>query len=381
MIKYLKQIGFAPRSCVWELTLACNLNCKHCGSYAGAPRDSELGKDELFRIADELADLGCRRVTLSGGEPTLHPSWDDVGRRLSQRGVRTNLISNGWRWDEGHAKRAKDAGLLSAAFSLDGFAAEHDRLRRAGSFEKVVRAIDTTIASGLPVAVNTTISKLNQHMFWKLRDFLIEHGVFSWQIQVATASGTMSENQDLMVPPGDFLSLVSRVADMCRLNTRKFIVRPSDDIGYYGVTEGVLRGENNELPFWIGCRAGCQVVGIESNGNVKGCLSLPSSRHGESRFVEGNLRNDSLQVIWTRMNAFAYNRQFDEVNLGGFCRICRYRDFCRGGCTWTQYVQRGTGNPYCFYYQAVRQGRTELLDEEPTDVEAAYFKRLDATSG
>jgi sulfatase maturation enzyme AslB (radical SAM superfamily) len=80
------------------------------------------------------------------------------------------------------------------------------------------------------------------------------------------------------------------------------------------------------------------------------------------------------------MNAFSYNREFDEGNLGGFCRVCRYRDFCRGGCTWTQYVQRGTGNPYCFYHQAVRQGRTDLLDEEPTDAEVAYFKSPDAST-
>jgi tetratricopeptide (TPR) repeat protein len=56
--------------------------------------------------------------------------------------------------------------------------------------------------------------------------------------------------------------------------------------------------------------------------------------------------------------------------------VCRYRDFCRGGCTWTTYCHKGEGgegNPFCFYYQAVRQGRFDLLTEEPTAPELAFF--------
>jgi MoaA/NifB/PqqE/SkfB family radical SAM enzyme len=192
LIQYLQQLGFAPRSCVWELTLACNLRCKHCGSRAGDKRGEELSKEELFSIAEQLAALGCRRVTLSGGEPTLHPAWNEVGKKLSGRGIKANLISNGWVWDDSHVEKAKDARLVGVAFSLDGFREEHDALRREGSFDRVVGAIDRSVKAGLPVAVNTTITKLNQNMFWRLKDFLVEHGVFGWQLQFATPTGNMS---------------------------------------------------------------------------------------------------------------------------------------------------------------------------------------------
>jgi radical SAM protein with 4Fe4S-binding SPASM domain len=377
VIRYLQQIGYAPRSCVWELTLACNLRCKHCGSRAGDRREGELEDHELFRIADELADLGCRRVTLSGGEPTLHPLWDEVGRRLGRRGLKVNLISNGWHWDEHHIRRAKDAGLVGAAFSLDGFRVEHDALRREGSFERVVAAIDRTAAAGFPVAVNTTITKLNQNMFHELRGFLIAHGVFAWQLQFATPTGNMGDHRDIVVGAEDFLWLVPRIAEICRSNTPKFFARGSDDVGYYGRPEQDLRDYDEALPFWVGCRAGCQVIGIESNGDVKGCLSLPSSVNGEKRFVEGNLRTATLEAIWKRPGAFSYNREHEEQDLRGFCSVCRYRDFCRGGCTWTKYTE-SAGNPYCFYYQAVRAGRLDLLEEEPTGGETAYFRCPDA---
>ena len=76
-----------PRTCVWELSLLCDLRCKHCGSYAGAKREDELTGDELRRVADQLIDIGCELVTLGGGEPTLHPLWAELGRRLTDGGV------------------------------------------------------------------------------------------------------------------------------------------------------------------------------------------------------------------------------------------------------------------------------------------------------
>jgi|GEM_PF-61622 len=376
MLDILKQVGFAPRACVWELTLACNLRCKHCGSFAGSRRDDELGLEENLAIADQLAALGCRRVTLSGGEPTLNPDWDRIGKRLADHCIKVNLISNGWHWNDAHVARAKSAGFCGAAFSLDGFEAEHDEFRQKGSFARVVAAIDACVAGGLPVAVNTTINKANARQLRKLRDFVIEHGVFSMQVQLATPSGNMGEHRDLVLDPADLTWFVPELAEICRLNTRKFFAVAADDIGYYGMAEQGLRDDGGELPFWIGCRAGCQVVGIESNGNVKGCLSLPSSMHGESRFLEGNLREKSLAEIWKGPDAFAYNRKHDEDKLTGFCRVCRYRDFCRGGCTWTVYCHAlagGEGNPFCFYFQALKQGRFDLLTEAPTQPELDFF--------
>jgi len=376
MLDILKQVGFAPRACVWELTLSCNLRCKHCGSFAGSRRDDEMSLEENLKVADQLAALGCRRVTLSGGEPTLNPDWDRLGKRLADHCIKVNLISNGWHWNASHVERAKAAGFCGAAFSLDGFEREHDEFRQPGSFDRVVAAIDVCVAGGLPVAVNTTVNKLNQRMLRPLRDFIAERGAFSMQVQLATPSGNMGLHRDLVIDPADLVWLVPELAAICRSNTRKFFAVAADDIGYYGKPEPGLRDDGGELPFWIGCRAGCQVVGIESNGGVKGCLSLPSSMHGETRFVEGNLRDKPLAEIWQSEGAFAYNRKWSESQLTGFCRVCRYRDFCRGGCTWTVYCHKGEGgegNPFCFYYQAVRQGRFDLLTEEPTAAELEFF--------
>ena len=374
MIEVLRQVGFFPHTCVWELTLACNLRCKHCGSVAGRRRADELSLGESLRVAGELVALGCQHITLIGGEPTLYPGWHEVGRRLVELGAQVNMISNGLTWSPQDLEQAKQAGLCAVAFSVDGFAKEHDEFRAPGSFERVVRAIDICVAAGMRTAVNTTINRLNQGLLKQMRQFLLDHGVFGWQLQFATASGNMEAHCDLVSPPEDLLWLVPQIAEMCRIDCPEFKIYPAHNIGYFGNPESVLRDADVELPFWLGCRAGCQVVGIESGGDVKGWLSLPSSVHGENRFVEGNLRKKGLREIWNRADAFAYNRLFKQEQLGGFCRVCRFRDVCRGGCCWSNYVQGGSGNQNCFYHQAVKHRRFDLLAEEPTAEETSYFE-------
>jgi radical SAM protein with 4Fe4S-binding SPASM domain len=107
---------------------------------------------------------------------------------------------------------------------------------------------------------------------------------------------------------------------------------------------------------------------------VKGCLSLPSARHGKTLYIEGNLRTASLRELWSRPGGFAYNRGFSVDQLRGFCRVCRYGDLCRGGCTWKRHslADETSGDIYCLYYQAMKHKRYDLLEDEPTPAEQAY---------
>ncbi len=374
MIELLQRLGYVPRFCVWELTLACNLRCLHCGSYAGDRREDELSLEEALGVADQLAAAGCEKVTLGGGEPTMHPHWHELGKRLTDRGVRVNIISNGWHWTADHVEKARAAGLQNVAFSLDGFEEAHDKVRRKGSYQKVMDAIDLSVQAGMPVSVVTHINQLNSRTLRELRDHLRDHCVDSWQLQPGNPSGVMHEHQDLVIRPEDLLWLVPLIAELRTDGTPHPVVCPADNVGYYGKYEQALRDRGARIDFWIGCRAGCQVIGIESNGNVKGCLSLPSARHGKDLFLEGNLRQASLDEIWRREGAFAYNREFKEGQLEGFCAVCRYRDICRGGCSWTAYshTRNRFDNPYCFYRQAVLHGRLDLLgDDHPSETELA----------
>lgn len=365
MIELVRRLGYAPKQCVWELTLSCNMRCLHCGSFAGPPRREELSWPEMQALAHELADLGCEKITLGGGEPTLHPHWSDLAALLTGRGVQVILITNGWTWSPELQARAKAAGIRTVGFSLDGFEPDHDKIRKVGSFERVVSAIDACVAGGLSASVVSHVNRLNAGYLREMRDFLRSHGVAAWQLQLGNPAGAMGEHRELVIEPAELLWLVPLIAELRTEGGRPEIC-PGDNIGYFGACEKALRDRGAMVDVWIGCRAGCHVLGIESNGNIKGCLSLPSSRHGDDAFLEGNVRDSSLTEIWNRPGAFAFNREFTEERLDGFCGVCRYRDICRGGCSWTawSHTQSRWHNPYCLYYQAVKNGRYDLLGED-----------------
>ncbi|MFW5739122.1 MAG: radical SAM protein, partial [Myxococcota bacterium] len=348
-----RSYGYRPRVAVWELTLRCNMRCRHCGSRAGKAREDELTPGEAQQLCRDLAALGCRVVTLSGGEPTLRPDWPDLARTLVGLGVTVGMISNGKDWDEEVAVRARQVGLESVAFSLDGFEASHALLRRdPGHFGRVLGAMEVCRRVGLRVSVVTTVTRSSLPELERFRAWLGELGVRRWQVQLATPTGAMAGHRDWVIAPRDVLTLVPLIAGM-RVDGRLPRVFPAHDIGYFGQPEEALRDPRAMVPFWTGCPAGCSVVGIESDGNIKGCLSLPSSMDGVDGFVEGNVRRTALSEIWHRPGAFAYNRSFTTEQLGGYCRTCEYAEVCRGGCTWTTFAERGPvrDNPFCYWRQ------------------------------
>jgi radical SAM protein with 4Fe4S-binding SPASM domain len=69
------------------------------------------------------------------------------------------------------------------------------------------------------------------------------------------------------------------------------------------------------------------VLGIQSDGGVKGCLALSDD------FIDDNIRNRSIIDIWNDPNSFAYNRQFTKEELGDQCKSCKYGMSCKGGCS------------------------------------------------
>ena len=101
-------------------------------------------------------------------------------------------------------------------------------------------------------------------------------------------------------------------------------------------------------------------MGIESDGAIKGCPSLPTVA-----WTGGNIRDASLRDIWERSAPLRYTRDRTVEDLWGYCRTCYYAEECRAGCTWTSFLIFGRpgNNPYC-HHRALEQqkaGKRERL--------------------
>lgn len=333
----------APRYCVWELTLACNAHCVHCGSRAGAPRPRELSTEEALSLCDALADLGVESVTLSGGEPLLRSDWEEIARCLVARGVKVDMISNGLPFGAHTAQRIADAGLASVTLSIDGPAVIHDELRGVlGAYLRTMQAAEALIDAGVKVGASTQISTVNLPFLREIEEALAAAGFCGWQLQLTDRLGRCEDYPELPLEPSDVVDVIRFVLEA--QDRGRIPCYAADNIGWMLPTEPRVRSISRPTDrFFMGCQAGLSVIGITSDGVVRGCLSMPSA------FDEASIRDLPLRAIWEDPNRFAYNRRFDEAQLEAGCAACAFRRVCRGGCkslSWA--ATRGVShNPYC----------------------------------
>ena len=95
----------------------CNLACKYCNEFDDFSKPVQL--ETMFQRVDKLAELGTSVVTISGGEPLLHPELDDIIRRIRRHGIIAGLITNGYLLTGDRIERLNRGGLEWLQISID----------------------------------------------------------------------------------------------------------------------------------------------------------------------------------------------------------------------------------------------------------------------
>src|ERR1700741_981011 len=95
----------------------CNLACTYCNEFDDFSKPVAI--EEMYRRIDKLGALGTSVVTISGGEPLMHPELDDVIRRIRANGIVAGLITNGYLLVAERIKRLNRAGLEWLQISID----------------------------------------------------------------------------------------------------------------------------------------------------------------------------------------------------------------------------------------------------------------------
>ncbi len=98
-------------------TRRCNLACAYCHEFDSVSQPVPTA--EMLRRVDKLAALGTTIVTLSGGEPLLHPDADVIVRRIREHGIIATVITNGYPLTRTRIARLNRAGLDSLQISID----------------------------------------------------------------------------------------------------------------------------------------------------------------------------------------------------------------------------------------------------------------------
>ena len=323
-----------PECAIWEFTLECNLRCSHCGSSAGNPRPKELTTKECFKLCEDLAEFGCREVALMGGEPFLRKDWLSVGQCIKNLGMDLNFVSNGILINQYINKISRlEPGVVG--ISIDGMKESHEIIRGKDTWEKTLNAIRLLREYDIQTTIITAVSKINYRDLPHIKELIFKKEI-NWQIQVAMPFGNFKREE--MLSKNQYYETAEFIAN----------VREKHLFGDLPVVGAHCYGYFSEvLPecSWDGCTAGIESLGITSDGGIVGCLSM-----GNDRFIEGNVRKESLIDIWENRNNFTYNRLFDRTKLGPNCCDCKYGVQCKGGCNSVSYTltNKFHNDPYCF---------------------------------
>lgn len=384
-----------PINAIWELTLRCDLACHHCSSRAGRARPDEMTTEEALDAVRQLADLGVLEVTLIGGEAYLHDGWEQVVRAIRARGMECTMVTGGRGMTRERARIAKDAGLMSVSVSIDGTEATHDALRGVkGSHASAMKAMEALRSEGVQVSANTQIGRRNRRELEAVFDEIAAAGAHSWQLQITVAAGRVTDDPALLLEPYHLIEVMPAVGRIAkRAKERDIVIWPGNNLGYFGPYENLLRGA-----FPGGhrgsCGAGRTLIGLEANGAVKACPSLPTMT-----YTGGNLRDDSLVDIFERAEPMRFTRNPRRGELWGHCADCYYADACLGGCSWTAHSLFGRrgNNPFCHHRalmllrRGVRErmrlldpgsgepfehGRFELVEEAWPEPDLAHAKKI-----
>lgn len=361
MSQKYRRISYA----VWEITLKCNLACSHCGSRAGQARTQELSTEEALDLVKQLAEVGIKEVTLIGGEAFMRPDWLEIAQAITQAGMLCGMTTGGFGVSLETARRMKEAGIAAVSVSVDGGKAEtHDRLRgKKGAWHSAFRTMSHFREVGIYFGCNTQINRLSAPEFPLIYEQIRDAGAKAWQIQLTVPMGNAADNAEILLQPYELLDLYPMLARVTKRANREGVrVQPGNNIGYYGPYERLMRGGGNEWGFWQGCGAGLSTLGLEADGAIKGCPSLPTAA-----YTGGNIRDRSLREVIEQTEELRFNLSAGTPqgtdHLWGFCKTCEYAELCRGGCTWTAHVffDRRGNNPYC-HHRALKQAKRGIRE-------------------
>ncbi len=339
---------------VWEITLKCNLACSHCGSRAGDARVDELSTEEALDLVRQLAEVGIDEVTLIGGEAFLRRDWLEIAKAITDHGMKCSMTTGGYGLSSRVAHRMKEAGLSTVSVSVDGLEASHDKLRgREGSWQRCFESMSYIREAGIALGANSQINRLSVPEFPLLYEALFEAGVRAWQWSMTVPMGNAADHHEILLQPVELLDVFPMLAAVMEQGRKDGVfIQPGNNVGYFGPYELLLRngGDPTGGFLWQGCQAGLNSLGIEADGAIKGCPSLPTDT-----YVGGHIREKELYDIVLESDELNLNRHQTEdeavAHLWGFCQTCEFAPICRGGCNWTAHVffNRRGNNPYCHH--------------------------------
>jgi radical SAM protein with 4Fe4S-binding SPASM domain len=330
----------APENIFWDLTSRCNLSCRHCVVNAGKKSQRELTLSESFELIEDLGEFGVKSITLSGGEPLIHPDIMKIIEYISDHSIAIRIATNGTLLTKSSAKLLSKYSV-GIQVSLDGSTAlVHDGFRRKnGAFRAALEGINHLCDYNLPFTIGTVVTQHNYEDIPAIYNLATDLGAEHFRLIPFIPSGRGQLCKELEINPNQMLEITQYLVQ--QRSEGKLSVLPMEfecTLSLGGKSTDKLHPQTH-----IGCNGAISTCTITSNGTVLPC-----------NFFQGvkaeNIRNSKFSWIWKNSRFLNYFRSLNVSDLQGYCPNCQWLSLCRGSCRAVNFTTGALfhGNSHCW---------------------------------
>lgn len=330
--RYLAQVH-------WSLTGRCNYRCRHC--YMSAPHAvlPQPSTEECLAIADQIADCGIMRVSLTGGEPLIRPDFLQIVDRILGHGMRIDMImTNGALVSEELLDALGERGCRPEFnMSYDGPRRWHDWLRGVdGAHESVLRAFALCRERGFPTGAELVLHRGNLHLLRESVRDLGALGVRSLKVNRLACVGEGTTLSDYAITAEEeyeaYLAYIPQyLADGMPVPTLMLSGLFMAQGGRLSVA-AERHPEERDCESRVICASARTTMYLGPDGRILPCIPLSEQDATSKRFPTlGDMTlsealSDSFYLGFIRTTLDDY-----LVHNPG-CAACAYKNRCGGGC-------------------------------------------------
>ncbi|MEW6027515.1 MAG: radical SAM protein [Planctomycetota bacterium] len=294
-----------PLTVLLEPTRRCNLGCRHCYRIEDAKR-TEMSTQRIENLLDELRQAGCLFLTISGGEPLLHPDFLQICRKAHSLNMALNIFTNGLLISESLADRLSQLNILGVHLSVYGATPEtHDAITgQKGSYDKTINAALILKQNNISVRFKYIIINAN---FLEYREMLR----VSEQLRI----------------PYDIDPVITPKDDGDATPTKYALSDEELETIYKDMSPSLTGAKPSDA-----CSSGRSYCAINSYGDLYPCIQLPAPA--------GNIISNSFIDIWNNsewLNEIRHLCSYDKEP----CRECNLKPYCRQ-CPGLNYLENNT---------------------------------------
>lgn len=326
----------------WMITAKCNFNCLHCFNAAdNAPLMSEFSLQEALSLIEQAEECGINAITITGGEPMLHPHFFEIVQAIYDHGMYVyDLNTNGHFINDDSLKRLSAIDKnIRIKISFDGLT-HHDWMRnRSGAEQETLAAIRACVAAGFRVQAQTNVHRYNLDTLLQTAELMDEIGVENMRIIRTTEAPRWVMNAgDATLDIGEYYDRMTEFLRQYIAKEHRMTVTIWQLAAVFPMQRAyraspVECGEGEYRDSMPVCRGNRGMVAVDADGSVVPCHQM-SGYLANKGIKFGNVKVEGLKPL------LQYGSYLKEVctTVGELkeanedCRYCKYFRYCAGGC-------------------------------------------------